>query len=440
MQIDRIQILKLFGMFDHDIKLKTKDRITIIHGPNGVGKTTILKLINDIFDAKFFALKPVPFKRVIITFKNGKKIQITKATKKHINFKVIKGRKTQYEDKIELSMLREDIRHDFPLSMIDDVIPHLDRSGPRTWYDTSSNEMLSLDEVFFRYHDELPFRTKGLHPIKKETRNFLSQLKTYFIQTQRLLVLTHDDSHGPARRMFRTRHTVEKYSYEMAEMLQDKLRQSGSVAASLDRTFPHRLLGSDSPESATEQNIREKYQHQSKNRSRLMKAGLIDEEEQVSLPESNISQNDLKVLWFYLSDIDEKLKVFDSLLNKVELFEDIINSRFLYKSFAINKSDGFAFTLTSGENVPLNCLSSGEQHELVLTYELLFKVPEKSFIMIDEPELSLHVSWQHKFLNDIERISKLADLDFLVATHSPSIIHDRRSLMVSLPEGGGSDA
>lgn len=146
------------------------------------------------------------------------------------------------------------------------------------------------------------------------------------------------------------------------------------------------------------------------------------------------------VLWFYLSDIDEKHKVFDSLLNKVELFEDIINSMFLYKSFAINTSKGFVLTLDSGENVPLNCLSSGEQHELVLTYELLFKVPEKSFIMIDEPELSLHVTWQHKFLNDIERISKLADLDFLIASHSPSIIHDRRSLMVSLPEGGGIDA
>ena len=59
MQIERIQILQLFGMFDHDIKLKTKDRITIIHGPNGVGKTTILKLIKDVFDAKFFAINPV---------------------------------------------------------------------------------------------------------------------------------------------------------------------------------------------------------------------------------------------------------------------------------------------------------------------------------------------------------------------------------------------
>lgn len=440
MQIKRIQILKLFGMFDHDIKLKTKDRITIIHGPNGVGKTTILKLIKDIFDGKFFAVNPVPFKKIIITFKNRKKIEITKEPKTQIHFKVIKGRKTELEDKIKMSIHGENIRRNFPLHIIDDVIPHLDRSGPMSWYDMSSNEMLSLDEVLFRYHDELPFRAKRLLPIKKETSTFLSNLKTYFIQTQRLLVLTHDESYSPGRRTFRTRHTVQKYSHEMAEMLQDKLRQSGSVAASLDRKFPRRLLGSRSPESATEQNIREKYQHQSKYRSRLMKAGLIDEEEQVSLPESNISQNDLKVLWFYLSDIDEKLIVFDSLLNKLELFEDIINSRLLYKSFAINKSNGFVLTLDSGENVPLNCLSSGEQHELVLAYELLFKVPEKSFIMIDEPELSLHVTWQHKFLNDIERISKLADLDFLIATHSPSIIHDRRSLMVSLPEGGGSDA
>ena len=34
-------------------------------------------------------------------------------------------------------------------------------------------------------------------------------------------------------------------------------------------------------------------------------------------------------------------------------------------------------------------LSSGEQHELVLAYDLLFKVKEKSLVLIDEPELSL---------------------------------------------------
>lgn len=440
MQIERIEIMKLFGMFDHDIKLKTLDRITVIHGPNGVGKTTILKLLKDIFDANFFALDPVPFSKIIITFANKLKLNLIKKRKKSIDISLKKGRQIVAEVNIHLSTPKDFPHGDFPISIIEEVVPRLHRIGSRSWRDSTTGERLTLNDVIFKFGDELPFDFGKTVHIPEKIKRVLFELKTYFIQTQRLLLFTKDEEFHVPRRGIRTQNTVEQYSLEMAEMLQEKLRQSGSVAASLDRTFPHRLLDSDSPKEATQENIREKYQSQSKYRGRLMKAGLIDEEEQVSLPESEISANDLKVLWFYLSDIDEKLKVFDPLLNKVELFNDIINSRFLYKSFALNKSDGFVFTLDSEKKVPLNCLSSGEQHELVLTYELLFKVPEKSFIMIDEPELSLHVTWQHKFLNDIERISNLADLDFLIATHSPSIIHDRRSLMVPLPKGVNSNA
>ena len=435
MQIKRIQIYNLFGMFDHDIKLKIEDRISIIHGPNGVGKTTILKLVKDIFESNWFSVQQVPFDKVIIRFNDSHKLEVKKLpkTKNTLLFKVYKGRNLLHDDKIKSSVELEGRSKSLVTSMIEDIIPNLDRVGPRAWYDLKSNETLSLNEVLFKYNDLLPTRFRQFGRIKKETSEFLSNLKTYFIQTQRLIIFSEEDIYRDHRTNHKTRHTVQQYSIEMSEMLQDKLRQSGSVAASLDRTFPHRLLGPSSPKNATEKKIREKYLFQSEYRGRLMKSGLIDEEEQVSLPESNISRNDLKVLWYYLSDIDSKLKVFDSLLKKAELFLDIINSRFLYKSLSINKDIGFVVSLDSGKNVPLNCLSSGEQHELVLAYELLFKVPEKSFIMIDEPELSLHVSWQHKFLNDIERISKLADLDFLIATHSPSIIHDRRSLMIQLP-------
>jgi predicted ATP-binding protein involved in virulence len=77
-------------------------------------------------------------------------------------------------------------------------------------------------------------------------------------------------------------------------------------------------------------------------------------------------------------------------------------------------------------------LSSGEQHELVLLYELLFKVKPNSLVLIDEPELSLHVGWQVQFLKDLQEITKLADLDILMATHSPDIIQDRWDLTAEL--------
>ena len=146
-----------------------------------------------------------------------------------------------------------------------------------------------------------------------------------------------------------------------------------------------------------------------------------------------MAENERKILWAYLDDVQKKLDVFDSLLRRVELFKEIINSRFSDKKFEIDKDKGFVFKSDRDNSiVPPKALSSGEQHEIVLTYGLLFRARAKSLILIDEPELSLHVTWQRKFLEDIARISELADLDFLVATHSPSIIHDRRDLMVQL--------
>jgi predicted ATP-binding protein involved in virulence len=46
MRIKQISVTKLFGIFDHVIPLNLDERITIIHGINGVGKTSILRLIN----------------------------------------------------------------------------------------------------------------------------------------------------------------------------------------------------------------------------------------------------------------------------------------------------------------------------------------------------------------------------------------------------------
>jgi predicted ATP-binding protein involved in virulence len=42
--------------------------------------------------------------------------------------------------------------------------------------------------------------------------------------------------------------------------------------------------------------------------------------------------------------------------------------------------------------------------------------------MIDEPEISLHIGWQKKFIADVLRISALVGFQFVVATHSPQII------------------
>jgi predicted ATP-binding protein involved in virulence len=139
------------------------------------------------------------------------------------------------------------------------------------------------------------------------------------------------------------------------------------------------------------------------------------------------------VLSVYIDDVQTKLQVFDELTNKIDLLVKIINNkRFLYKKMSISKKEGFIFKTPDGKQLSPTNLSSGEQHELVLLYELLFKVTPNSLILIDEPELSLHVGWQQQFLKDLQEITKLAQFDVLIATHSPLIINDRWDLTVEL--------
>ena len=70
-------------------------------------------------------------------------------------------------------------------------------------------------------------------------------------------------------------------------------------------------------------------------------------------------------------------------------------------------------TATDESQLELEMLSSGEQHELVALYDLLFRVPNNAFILIDEPELSLHVAWQEEFLRDLQEIAKLSEFGYL---------------------------
>jgi predicted ATP-binding protein involved in virulence len=131
-------------------------------------------------------------------------------------------------------------------------------------------------------------------------------------------------------------------------------------------------------------------------------------------------------------DTLKKLSVFENLSKRVEVFLDILNRKFTNKKVTLSRELGLAIIGSDGNSIPITALSSGEQHELVLLYDLLFKVEPKTLVLIDEPELSLHISWQKGFMEDLLEIIKLAQFDVLIATHSPYIVGDRSDLLVVL--------
>ena len=433
MKIRQIDIHSLFGYFDHEIPLKENDRITIIHGPNGVGKTTVLRLVHDLFKSQFLSLIATPFDRIVIHFKPKGSLTVirTEGEKLQFIYDLGKGQPVPYE----LSVNARKIFREYPLRFFERMIDNIERVGQSEWYDEITDETLSFDEVIVRYWHFLPPDIReSIISVPDEIDNLLSQINIDVIETQRLFTRHKNGESVPRyrRESLVQRATVEQYSKDMVSRIKECQRESGELGSSLDSSFPQRLLEA---QLSSEENIREEYTRQSKYRDRLMEAGLLvaEAEAPVPLTPEGLAKNERKILWAYLNDVKKKLDVFDPLLRRVELFKEIINSRFSYKNFEIDKDRGFMFKSDRDHSiVHPKALSSGEQHEIVLTYGLLFKASPGSLILIDEPELSLHVTWQRKFLEDIAKISELADLDFLVATHSPSIIHDRRDLMVQL--------
>lgn len=72
------------------------------------------------------------------------------------------------------------------------------------------------------------------------------------------------------------------------------------------------------------------------------------------------------------------------------------------------------------EEIGLCALSSGEKHIIYIFVECLRA--ETSSIIIDEPEISMHVDWQKELISAMRELNPKAQI--IAATHSPEILAD----------------
>jgi len=114
------------------------------------------------------------------------------------------------------------------------------------------------------------------------------------------------------------------------------------------------------------------------------------------------------------------------------VFLDIVNDFLVNKSVYINERNILSARMDNGSALPIEKLSSGERQILIMFYLLLFEAKNGSLIIIDEPEISLHVGWQQRLGKTFSDIAKLRDMHMIVATHSPQVIHDSWDMSVEL--------
>ncbi len=229
MRITKIFVEKLFGVFDHEIRLNLDDRITIIHSPNGYGKTIILKMLDGLFNDRYSELKSVPYKRFNVEFDDGQKIEIK-------------------PDEKWVTKIRKDVN-------------------------------------------------------------------VYLIESQRLLSLTNGENNAENGGSSALLSTVMSYPGKLAEVIKSALAEYASASQSLDRSFPARLVQRTSFEELTNDEFRNKLLSLEELRSHLMNLGLLEKNEEKSLPiqSQDIDEGSRRILSVYIEDTEKKLALFDNM-------------------------------------------------------------------------------------------------------------------------------
>jgi len=75
-QLTHFEVQGLFGLFNHRISFRTEERITILHAPNGFGKTAILKMIAGLFGGSLLVFRQYEFEFVRFHFTDGTTITV----------------------------------------------------------------------------------------------------------------------------------------------------------------------------------------------------------------------------------------------------------------------------------------------------------------------------------------------------------------------------
>jgi hypothetical protein len=230
-----------------------------------------------------------------------------------------------------------------------------------------------------------------------------------------------------------TTTTNIKHTRDKTQAIPRSRAEAAAAARRLDQTFPARLVADAGRFALTGPELAESFAVLDTQYAELARLGLVEDVVQAEPELPDDAPEWMRMaLTLWLSDAQDKLEPLRALGTRIELFLRLARRKLADKEFEVNARDGFVIRTAAGYELAPTALSSGEQHQLLLLYRMIFRDSGRRLFLIDEPEISLHVGWQEEFVADLVEIAGVNDSQFLLATHSPLIIGERFDLLVDV--------
>lgn len=428
MEIRRIRYKNIYGWLSGDLTFSRGENFLV--GINGCGKTTVLNLIRWILEPSLPDLCTLEHDSIKLELEYNNDIY-------SIESQLLK-------DRHELKVVTKKLSRDFH------TISTPLKANPK-----------SMRERGHAYLHELKSRYEHLAPEPQEvsTWNFLLEElpSSVFVGLEREI---HENRLplirsriGKISQIRDNRNPVSK----AVELMRDAFNSGRQLLVNINEELNRKVLelsfsGILRPEVSLEKinikNIKQKITQLKKRFEKLSHEGIYSK----ALSSDNVRSAIIKYLedleallsnhdkpdkiWIALNHVNfnRVSKMFDLFIKheqrvkevqvEIDTFTSVIND-FLKdsgKNIHFNESTGVPyFSITSSNhNLFLSELSSGETQIVTLLSYFAFLAKNGIPIIIDEPELSLHVEWQKYFVEAVKKIMP-SECQTIMATHSPEI-------------------
>lgn len=431
--LKRISLKQIHKRYDLDISFKQS--INILHGQNGTGKSTLIHIIANISNLDFIRFAYLDFETIDAWYSDGSKIKLERNLLNDGNklisiiFNERDGFQFTQKDAIQAEKHLEDERFDSE-KIKSELHKQLDE-----FIEKSNLQKLSIS--YFP-----AFRTM-LEAWSSQSDADRSYLRRY---------RNKEKITSFSRRLFGKFLPLINFPtpIEIEENLRDEIRDAqlriaryeGSVFSSSFVKIFSALLNS---------------QEQHLNTSDLLtqisaliqkphtdKLGILEQNSNAFTElEKLVSNNNVKrqldasaanALAIYRDALQERQEIQLKSFEEIDRYFNVVNS-FLDKkklSYELDPERRFpkvGLKFPDDTWSPIRVMSSGERQLLTMLYAVT-KMGGNSVVLIDEPELSLHIDWQEELLEKMKQ--ELGGRQIIACTHSPSIATNLEEYMIKV--------
>lgn len=443
MIIKRIHIEKLHERHDYEIDFDPK--LTFLYGANGCGKTTVLNILAAIVTGKLYNLVDYKFENIELFYLDSKE--------KEESIRIVM--KNKEKDNREMQVM-----FDKQLYIIDDINNLKERLYRKNEDENIERVFLSIypfvkdiiDKFNYVY---LPLNRYGYDRFDEYEYYRYSRRRYYQMQDNPYNSYLNDSLRYVSELIRNSCMDINVRENRANDEFRKEVLSSMITVSSdmhilqiikeIDKCEWNDVMKSKETyiKTLNEIGVYEKLKNDIEVFFKDFKNAYDDYVKQKSGEEEN-SGIRIDLAWQYaqfkkIQNIAELAKENEKIKDKIrkprELFLDVINDFFLssgtHKKVMIN-SEGQIYFDTANGRLKLSDLSSGEKQIIITFASMIFGLRGKGtgIFIVDEPEASLHLEWQNKFVPSILKTNK--NIQLIFATHSPELIGEYRKNAVRL--------